>query len=237
MGKITVKHYLNKRVKPFIGENDNKERWPIYIQITQNRKTTQLRSFTKHAMSDDEFESFLKTGEIPDNKYYATFYKTNLYKEVSRIENILSLYLSGTYKLVDEDSNIVEILGEDFLKPAKDMLITLCWSYIYCRPKNNKEAINKNKLYQCFNQDINLLQNLSILKKYYNIDLTDKIPTDDYLVWHNMNLLIKHLDKDEALIDFIVRDYKSLIQSITGIKDKEIFTKQVSSIIENYTFR
>ena len=46
-GKITVTFFLNKNVKPetpspMIGEGD---RYPLYLQVTYNRKNTQFRSF------------------------------------------------------------------------------------------------------------------------------------------------------------------------------------------------
>lgn len=237
MGKITVKHYLNKRVKPLIGFDDNKKRWPVYIQITQNRKTTQIRSFTNAALTEEEFETFLETGKTPLSEFISDpFYKTSLQKEVNRVINILVSYLSGKWRYVDPSVNIVVERGEYFLKPAKYMLITLCWDYIYCKAKTIKIGREKEQIYKCFNQEIDLLQNIKLLKKYYSVDISDKIPKEDYVIWHDLKLLISHLDADESLIDFVIRDNEKLIDSIPGIKDKKRFKKDITCIIENYRF-
>lgn len=236
MGKITVKHYLNKRVKPFVEQYENIERWPIYIQVTHDRKTTQFRSFTNEVMSDAEFDAFLKTGYREDHKIKHPFYKTNLQKELGRVENLLSFYLSGNWKFVNDERTILEILGKDFFKPAKEMLIQFCWSYTYCRPKTEKEAVFKEKLYQCFNQDIDLLQNIKLLKKYYSVDILEKIPNEDYELWHNLKLMINKIDDNMAFIDFIVSDYVELINSIAGIKDKKRFQDDIGTLINDYDF-
>lgn len=53
MGKITVKHYLNKRLQS--KEIHNVQKFPLYVQITVERKTTQLKSLTGLYLSDNEF--------------------------------------------------------------------------------------------------------------------------------------------------------------------------------------
>lgn len=236
MGKITVKHYLNKRVKPFVEQYENIERWPVYVQITHDRKTTQFRSFTNVTMSDAEFETFLHTGKIEESVSKHSFYKTNLQKELGQIESLLSFYLSRKWKLQGDERTILSILGEDFFKPAKEILIQFCWSYTYCRPRTTKEGAFKEKSYMCFNHNIDLLHNVELLKKYYDVDISGKISSDDYEFWRNAKLMLNKMDEDMAFIDFVVSDYVSFINSVTGIRDKERFVDEIEILINDYDF-
>lgn len=74
MGKITVKHYLNtdvqkeqSRVFNFGGSgqfilNEKETSYPVYIQITVNRKTTKLKSITNRTLTKSEFTQYQKKG-------------------------------------------------------------------------------------------------------------------------------------------------------------------------------
>ena len=42
MGKITVKHFLNTNLKPYVINKQNY--YSIYVFVTANRKTTKLKS-------------------------------------------------------------------------------------------------------------------------------------------------------------------------------------------------
>jgi len=76
--KITVKHFLNKRLKPKL--IDNKEKYPLYVQIIFQTKTTQIKS---QAFKDIGIEtSFLTDLELNANDYF-------LIKERENIESII----------------------------------------------------------------------------------------------------------------------------------------------------
>jgi hypothetical protein len=70
--KITVKHFLNKRIdfnkkmvqKGGFSFDDDTPSYPIYVQVTFNRKTTMLRSATDEICSGDE--EFIDLMEDPD---------------------------------------------------------------------------------------------------------------------------------------------------------------------------
>lgn len=67
MGKITVKHYLNKRVKPeYLDETPEKkgaEYYPVNYSITINRKTIHRQSKNFNVYSKDLFDNDLKLKE------------------------------------------------------------------------------------------------------------------------------------------------------------------------------
>lgn len=82
MGKITVKHFLNtdvqsEQLRSYLcgGEeglilNDKDTLYPVYLQITINRKTTKLRSITKKRLSKQEFSAYQKRGTFYGEKKY-----------------------------------------------------------------------------------------------------------------------------------------------------------------------
>lgn len=58
VGKITVKHYLNTSIKRK-GKNPEDIEYPVYVQITANRKTTQIRSLTNIYFLEKEFDEYI----------------------------------------------------------------------------------------------------------------------------------------------------------------------------------
>lgn len=61
-GKITVKHYLNTRLKPVTNEKsllDGKARYPVYVRAILLGKTFDMKSRISFPVSIDEFESVL----------------------------------------------------------------------------------------------------------------------------------------------------------------------------------
>ncbi len=60
-GKITVKHYLNTKLKPVYNKKtvkDGKDRFPVYIQIGVVRQSLQIKSKILIPVAIDEFNSF-----------------------------------------------------------------------------------------------------------------------------------------------------------------------------------
>ncbi len=96
MGKITIKHYLNKNIK-CLDKISNEVEHPIYIQITANRKTTQIRSLTDYLMSEKDFASY---------ELYT------IAKFDSNIEEITKEFLNEVKfeELQEEKSTVLEIL-------------------------------------------------------------------------------------------------------------------------------
>jgi hypothetical protein len=139
MGKITVKHYLEKRVKnlesvqfdpkynanedndknPFIYFDPPRVVYPIYLQVTINRKTTKLRSFTKHELTENEFNTYQETGY-----YQYDFLFPTLSKEIEISTRIFE-YFVNLKKFDPSKHGIKEILQfyqrnikEDFYQSA-----------------------------------------------------------------------------------------------------------------------
>lgn len=84
MGKITVKHYLNVNLKPYI---INKEKYySIYLLITVNRQNTKVKSLLfNEYYTEDDFNKIM-SGEDEEDKML-------IENEVKTIENIITTML------------------------------------------------------------------------------------------------------------------------------------------------
>lgn len=90
MAKISVTHYLNKRLKPSygIGKYQNELAYPIYIRISYGRKNQRIRSQWLHFdATEREFANDLRIQEIIK-------YETEIIEDVLNNINDNDLYLN-----------------------------------------------------------------------------------------------------------------------------------------------
>lgn len=65
MGKITVKHFLNTNLKPYIINGD--KYYSIYLLVTSNRQNTKVKSYTYNEYySEKDFEEITNTSNKSD---------------------------------------------------------------------------------------------------------------------------------------------------------------------------
>lgn len=109
--KITIKHYLEKRtIKPLLIKNV--EYWSVYISITVNRKTTNIKSSITERFKN--FETLQKTAS------------NEMQKEVKELEQKIRLKLSldsnytftqpNRKKLIIYNDKITEQLENEILR-------------------------------------------------------------------------------------------------------------------------
>ncbi len=108
MGKITVKHYLNKAIKPRI--EGNKELYPLYVQVIANQTNFRLKS--NFPFGD---------GYLKDSDLIQEFVKNSIELEEQKIKRIVKYIieskdkklLTAKYiKLCSE--NLWDILNKNF---------------------------------------------------------------------------------------------------------------------------
>lgn len=75
MGKITVKHYLNQKLRPEIDDFDNSKYYPLYLTITVQSKNIKRKSNIHETISVHDFETNFEN--IPEVKR-KTDYEKNL---------------------------------------------------------------------------------------------------------------------------------------------------------------
>jgi len=85
MGKITVKHYLNKTIKPRF--NGKVNTYPIYVQIIADRINYKMRS---------NFDYW--DGYISDSDFDSDFVKNSTNEEKKEIERVVSFLIDNEKK-------------------------------------------------------------------------------------------------------------------------------------------
>ncbi|HUX58944.1 MAG TPA: hypothetical protein VMV77_18375 [Bacteroidales bacterium] len=85
-GKITVAFFLNKNVKPDLSHPmfSGSGRYPLYIQVTYNRRNTQFRSFHRQSYTNLE-EAFFSKEDNEHRKYEESLIKKVVEYEVKHL--------------------------------------------------------------------------------------------------------------------------------------------------------
>jgi hypothetical protein len=123
--KITVKHYLEKKVKPMLVYDDIEYGYPLYYRITYKRKTTNIKSFTGAVMTEKAYEYFRSTNEVHS---YETNYKAGFTH--LKLENELLFIEKAVEQIVNQDSDIV-VFDEYFVENLKTFFNDLKESLYY----------------------------------------------------------------------------------------------------------
>ena len=114
MGKITVKRFFNKKVKPIEVYDDLELGYPLYYSITYNRKTQHIKSLCGAVMTEKAFNYLEETGE-PFNyetNYLITDYKVSLKKEL--------FLITKATEIIVQNEKVENILNEDFVPRLKE---------------------------------------------------------------------------------------------------------------------
>jgi len=200
VGKITVKHYLNKRLSPYF-EIGERFFYTVYVQITVNRKTTQIRSLTDFEMTDKGFDLFLngirdwdeqKKGDERLENFEQE--KDLIQKGIAYIENI-----SGE-KYNYQERNIRTDL-ERFLEPANETL-TKAVKKIDIQGNNNFDSM----LLAMIKDEEPLYRVKNIFKATLNIDITKHINKDFLYRWQLVDILGKITDTQKYYLYWVLED-------------------------------
>lgn len=169
MGKITVKHYLNTRGLPLILD-DNKEYYAIYVQITQHRKTTQIRSFLNILSTIQGFDNYLKSGIFQENEVFA-FGIENISESIKYEEFKIKLGM----KFIADNKIDITLKGHDLkdvlellFEPARKILIDYFSIWIMVEDMEKSDF----SLYNILNQNNTLYENIEELKRITNLDIS-----------------------------------------------------------------
>lgn len=122
MGKITVKHYLNKDLKP--KKDGNNIYYPVYVQVIANRKNLKFKS------NFDFFDGYLSESSIRDK-----FVKSLLGKESNNLKRIIT-YLN--------ESNKTELINPKTLKKYSENLWDLLNRNFGILFKKEAQKLNTN---------------------------------------------------------------------------------------------
>ncbi|MCK0203566.1 hypothetical protein MWN41_11130 [Ornithobacterium rhinotracheale] len=151
MKKITIKSFLNKRVKPIQVYSDIEENgYPLYYSITYDRRTQNMRSLTGAVMTEKAFKHLKQTGEPlhRETNYQSTDIQIRLSDELG--------YLNKAVEFIVTERKITNIFNSYFTEVLKgyfnrlqDELYHIGWLDYYHNPKNfikdRKERYKKEK--------------------------------------------------------------------------------------------
>lgn len=247
MGKITVKHYLNvdkkeEQSKPsyiftekgFIPDIED-ICYPVYLQITVNRKTTKLRSFTGNLLSKEDFELYLKGDE---KNIYSIIPSYLLKTELEDVTNALDYF----YNVKDSDQNKYPI------KNAADFYMLDIDGYKVKRKFNNETIFSiDNKEYnilfdEIIKADVNPVFLTDFFKeqlKYELYSLFENEFTKDVFTAYELFFRLMPKDKSGKIIGKMINwyhgnlreTYKSLLK-----KNKFDVNRYFSALDEQFEY-
>ncbi|MDY3319143.1 hypothetical protein PG637_08185 [Riemerella anatipestifer] len=115
MKKITVKRFLNKRVKPIMVWDDIEELgYPLYYSITYDRKTQNIKSLNGAIMTQKAFEYLNEKNEIfyREINYLKGFMPYDLIEELE--------YIKKAVYFIVEDRGLKNIFNKEFTNVLKN---------------------------------------------------------------------------------------------------------------------
>jgi hypothetical protein len=211
MGKVTVNHYLEKRVKELevqkfnpnfkaSGTNNTEELFiyfdeprvihPVYLQITINRKTTKIRSFTKYKLTESEFNEYLETG--------AFVYENNnkkLKTELDRVYRILDYFIN--FRKINSSIYDLKTILEFYSRSIDTEFYH--WAYLY----NLRTAFDRNESLQPLRNfiywNVNPKEVINYFKKMFNVDLEQYLHPSELELIDAFDCFISSLPKTNGL--------------------------------------
>ncbi|HFG0578640.1 hypothetical protein [Flavobacterium psychrophilum] len=258
--KITVKHYLEKRLKL------RDFTYPVYCYITYKRQTTKFKSFTGVYLSEVEFDIYSKNNSIDvskidienynkdkkafDNVNHSIKYLNNtnsLEREIKSIHFILENYIDKE-DIFEIESNFIRNLGF-FFNDLKTDIIGFYWGFYTGKKYDNRIWHNEktkdvdilqlkhNDFVNSFNQENSLLDNLQSIKNLTQIDLLDFFDKSILEKWNALKVILD-LYSNSNIVDFIIefnsenlqKESKYIKISTKKIVFEEIFKDYINHI-------
>lgn len=179
MGKITVKHYLNTEVQAEQSKvysldkdgkfviDENQTLYPVYLQITVNRKTTKLKSTTCHSLTKNDFLKYKEKGtyygEKQLNYYNTTHYLSN---EIKQVESSLDYFYNKKKGNQNKVSikNVVNFYMKDF-----DSSFFIC--YVNSETLFTVDHKDYEFIYDIIKKDANPIEVERFFKEQLHIDI------------------------------------------------------------------
>ena len=250
MGKITIKHYLNTKISPSIIDEDDvafslltkstgsgktNEYYPLYVQITQNRKTTQIKSLTDAKLTISGFQTFKETNNYAPKEGYCTNSEDGLksiirlvkpINEIKLIKLCYEYYQKINRQLDDKDT--YTSLSARLLKLMQSVADTLLESAWLMIP-------HQEHLLNAFNQNFSIFDSANIIKQVCNVDICNYISPKVLMMFRSVNGLSKLFGDNVTFIEFISSDFEDKVQSMNSPDEtKRIYTYYAKFLINAF---
>jgi hypothetical protein len=245
MGKITVKHYLEKRVKPFWNFPNNKREktklmYPIYVQIIYNKFSTSKRSKTLINCTEIGFDEYIKTGKI-NNKEFDTILSQgySLEKELRDVNNCI--------KIIDEHNinvsrkyiiELIDVFSNSIVSCLTFMARTDFQMNSHLEPFLKKgRNILYDKFILSFNEKNNLIRDIKQIEEFTKIDLLNYVKDEDFKVWRSILMIEQFFGNEKSFSEFVCSDYiKTIKEKMKNeiLEDFEVVTKSIDHLIKEF---
>ncbi|MFR9603371.1 MAG: hypothetical protein SNG02_05815 [Rikenellaceae bacterium] len=209
---------MNKRLSPTDFRGDGRLFYPLYIQITVNRKTTQIKSSLDYLMTEKGFELFSDGIDNEDEQKYGRKEFISTVDECATIQNCIQYIESVCNEKYDLGSRNIRDDIAILIKPAKEYLSR---GSINARSKKLKDTDSdstKEQLQivyvQFFLNMINPYTPLWEIKDTilgaFEIDITQYFNPHYLAYWDLLDELRQSTDLEKKFIAWVTEDYKQL---------------------------
>lgn len=204
-GKVTVKHYLEKKVKPILIYG---EVWayPLYIRITVNRRTTQLKSITGALMSENAFERYVSTGKVYNYETHLENY-TNHFLHIEEEPQLVKLCIETlASKIQDYDFSNRNVRAQlmYLLTSARQTFINLGHSRDYYYDEDTLAYL------LTFNRELSIINSIKFIEPVIKQDIRPFFPSDFLKQWQVIELIKCLGIKEMPFVEFYQLDYMKM---------------------------
>ena len=203
MKKVTVIHYLEKKVKPTLIYGDVLA-YPLYVRITVNRATTQIKSLTGALMSEKAFSIYADTGKkynYETKEIGGVNFHLSIEKEVELIQLCVETLLMKKNNFNFSSRNIRTQLAE-LLTSTRESITRIGWEY----SPSIVDGDTAMFLYS-FNQKQTLILNIKFIEELLKIDIKKYVPSDFFQMWQVIELIKCIATDGMPVIKFVNIDY------------------------------
>ncbi|MFR9531020.1 MAG: hypothetical protein SNH05_06625 [Rikenellaceae bacterium] len=218
MGKVTVKYYLNKRLSPTDFRGDGRLFYPLYIQITVNRKTTQIKSSLDYLMTEKGFDLFSNGIDNDDEQKFGRKEFISTVDECATIQNCIQYVESICNEKYDLGSRNIRDDIAVLIKPAKEYLSR---GSINARSKKLKDTDSDSEKVRLQISNVQFLLNMidpytplweikNTILRAFDIDITKYFNPHYLAYWDLLDELRQSTDLEKKFITWFAEDYKQL---------------------------
>lgn len=240
MGKITVRHFLNKKVTPT--KKDDLKFYPLYLQIIYNQFSTEKRSDIGIFLTDSGFDYYLKFNKFLDSEIIIT-------KKWNRIDDLnyeisntrLSIEVIEKFKLSVTRATIFRFIKE-LSRPTNDLITEIVRNNIYSRitdktifkeidgkPQND---ITYEEYLLCF--DGNIIDSMCKIETYTNLNISGSIKDADRNRLMAVQAICK-ISNQESFASFILSDFNKILKRnmmSDTVEKYELMKAEINKLIE-----
>lgn len=181
IGKVTVKHYLEKKVKPIEIYGDTLA-YPVYVRITVNRRTTQLRSITETLMSEKAFEYYRNTNEVYSHETKLGFLTLIPFKDEPQLIKL------SIETLAEKESNF-DFSDRNVRKQLNSLLTSARETFINIGRIRQPYVGEAEMFISSFNQNLSVIHVIKLMEPTLKIDLRPFFPTGYLKKWQVIELV------------------------------------------------